>query len=68
VGNEENEYPVPYSNKTMIKELSDAHKKSVKEEIMEDITDKLMEKLQNMVNQKEQDALKKFQDITHKKT
>jgi hypothetical protein len=27
VGNEENEYPVPEPNKTMINDLSDAHKK-----------------------------------------
>jgi hypothetical protein len=53
VRNEENEYPVPDSNRTMINiinGLSDAHKKSLKEEIMGMITEKLMEKLQNMVN------------------
>jgi hypothetical protein len=40
VGNEENEYPVPNPNKTMINitnELSDTHKKSIKEETMEEI-------------------------------
>jgi hypothetical protein len=47
VGNEENEYPVPDPNKTMINELSDAHKKSLKEETMDDITEKLMEKLKD---------------------
>jgi hypothetical protein len=30
---------------------------------MEEFTEKLMEKLQDMVNQKVQDALKKFQDF-----
>jgi hypothetical protein len=37
VGNEENEYPVPDHKKTMINitdEPNDAHKKSLKEEIM----------------------------------
>jgi hypothetical protein len=37
-----------------------AHIKALKEEIMEDITEKLMEKLQAMDNQKVQHALKKF--------
>jgi glutamyl-tRNA reductase len=41
-------------------------KKIPKEEIMEEITEKLMKKLQDMVNQKIQDALKKFQDTTNK--
>jgi hypothetical protein len=35
---------------------------------MDEITEKLMEKLQDMVNQKVQDALKKCQDTTNKKT
>jgi hypothetical protein len=56
VGNEENEYPVPDPNETMINatnELSDDHKKkSLKEEIMDEITEKSMKKLQDMVNQK----------------
>jgi replication fork clamp-binding protein CrfC len=61
VGNEENGYPAPDLNKTMInvtKELSNAHKKNHKEEISE----KYMEKLLDMVNQNVQDTLKKFQD------
>jgi hypothetical protein len=40
VGNEENVYPVPDPNKTMInvtKEFSDAHINTLKEEILEDI-------------------------------
>jgi hypothetical protein len=49
-------------------ELSDAHKKiSKKEEIMDQITEKLMEKLQHMGNYKVQHELKKYQDITSKK-
>jgi hypothetical protein len=62
VGKEENEYPVPDHNITMINiinELSNTQKKSLKEEIMDEITEKLMEKLQDMVNQKVQDVLKK---------
>jgi hypothetical protein len=49
-------------------EPSDAYKKSLKEEIMEKVTEKLMEKILDTVNQKAQDALKKFQDTTNKKT
>jgi uncharacterized protein YdeI (BOF family) len=40
VGNEENEYPVPDPNKTMInisKEPRDTHKKSLKGEILQEI-------------------------------
>jgi hypothetical protein len=64
-GNEENGYPVPDLNKTMIndtKEPSDAHKNALKEEIAENF----MEKIQDMVNQNVQDALKKFQDTKNK--
>jgi predicted house-cleaning noncanonical NTP pyrophosphatase (MazG superfamily) len=71
VGNEENEYPAPDPNRTMINitnEFSDAHKQSLREEIMDEITEKLMEQLQDMVNQKVQDALKKYQGTTNKKT
>jgi hypothetical protein len=49
VGNEEKGYPVPESNRTMMNvtnEPSDAHIKPIKEEILEEITKKLMEKLQ----------------------
>jgi ABC-type phosphate/phosphonate transport system substrate-binding protein len=42
-------------------------KKSFREEIMAEITVKLMEKLQDTVKQKIQDALKKYQDTTNKK-
>jgi hypothetical protein len=45
VGNEENGYLVPDSNKTMInvpKEPSDTHKKTLNEEILEEITEKFM--------------------------
>jgi hypothetical protein len=66
VGNEENEYPVPDPNKTMInvtREPSNTHKKKpLKEEILEEI----MEKILDTVNQKVQDALKKFQDTKNK--
>jgi hypothetical protein len=39
-------------------------KKYLKEEIMEAVTQNFMEKILDKVNQKEQDALKKFQDTT----
>jgi hypothetical protein len=39
-------------------------KKSLKEEIMDVITEELIQKLQDMVKQKVQDALRKYQDTT----
>jgi DNA primase large subunit len=69
VGNEENRYPGPDSNKTMInvtKEPSDTYKNIPKEEVIEEITEKLMEKIIDMVNQKVQHALKKFKDPKNK--
>jgi cell division ATPase FtsA len=63
-GNEENGYPVPDLN-TMInvtKEPTDIHIKALKEEILKDIIKKYMENILEMVNQKIQDALKKFQN------
>jgi hypothetical protein len=54
VENEENGYPVPNLNKTIInvtKEPSDTHIKTVQEKILEDITEKFMEKILDMVNQ-----------------
>jgi hypothetical protein len=39
-------------------------KKSLTKEIMEEVTVKLMKKIADRVNQKVQDGLKKFQDIT----
>jgi hypothetical protein len=64
VGNEENGYPVPDLNIwiNVTKEPSDTHIKTLKEENLEDITEKLMEKILDMANQNVQDALKKFQD------
>jgi predicted house-cleaning noncanonical NTP pyrophosphatase (MazG superfamily) len=68
-GNELNGYPVPDLNKTMInitKEPSDTHIKTLKEEIVEDITNKFMEKIPDMTNQNVLDALKKFQGTKNK--
>jgi hypothetical protein len=69
--NEENGYPIPDPNKTMInitKKPSDSHqkKKTLKEEIFKEITEKFMEKILDMVNQNVQDALKKFHDSKNK--
>jgi hypothetical protein len=53
------------------KEPSDTHIKTLKEEVLEDITVKFMEKIIHMANENVQDALKKFQDTKnkeHKKT
>jgi hypothetical protein len=67
----ENRYPVPDSNKTKIndaKEPNDAHKNTLKEEILQIITENFMEMLLDMVNQNVQKALKKFQDTKIKNT
>jgi hypothetical protein len=63
--NEENRYPDPDSYKTRInytKEPNDAHKNTLKEEILQVINESFMEMLLDMVNQNIQKALKKFQD------
>jgi chorismate synthase len=64
-GNEENRYPVPDSNKTKInyaKETNDAHKNTLREDILQVITENFMKMLLDMVNQNVQETLKKFQD------
>jgi hypothetical protein len=68
-GNEENGYPVPDSNKTKIdypKEPNEAHKITLKEEILQEITDNFMDMLLDQVNQNIQEALEKFQDNKNK--
>jgi hypothetical protein len=45
----------------MINITSDTHIKTLKEEILGNITKKFMEMILDMVNQNVQDALKKFQ-------
>jgi hypothetical protein len=50
----------------IIKNPSGTHIKTLKEEILEDITEKFMEKVLDMVNQNIQDALKKLQDTKNK--
>jgi hypothetical protein len=53
-GNEENEYPDPDSNKTKInytKEPNEAHKNTLKEEILQVINENFIEMLLDMVNQ-----------------
>jgi hypothetical protein len=68
-GNEENRYPVPDSNKTKIdypKEPNEAHKNTLKEEILQEITENFMEMLLDKVNQNVQEAHKKFQDNRNK--
>jgi predicted transcriptional regulator len=69
VGNEENGQSVPDLKETMINvtnDPSDTHIKTLKEEILEDITETFMEKILDMVNQNVQDALKKFHDTKNK--
>jgi predicted transcriptional regulator len=63
-GNEENRYPAPNPNKTMInniKETSDAHKK-----ILQEITENFMEKIVDVTEQNVDNALKNFQDTKNK--
>jgi hypothetical protein len=63
--NEEKGYPDPDSNKTKIKytkEANEDHKNILKEEILQVINDNFIVMLLDMVNQKVQEALKKFQD------
>jgi c-di-AMP phosphodiesterase-like protein len=60
--NEENGYPDPDSNKTKInytKEPNEAHKNTLKEEILQVINENFKEMLLDMVNQNVQEALKK---------
>jgi hypothetical protein len=67
--NEENRYQDPDSNKTKInytKEPNEAHKKTLKEEILQVINENFIQMLLDMVNQKVQEALKKFQDNKNK--
>jgi hypothetical protein len=68
-GNKENGYPVPDPNKTKIiyaKEPNEAHKNTLKEEILQVITENFMEMILDMVNQNVQEAFKKFQDNKNK--
>jgi hypothetical protein len=51
---------------SVTKETSDTYIKTLKEEILEYIAKKFMEKILDMVNQNVQDALKKFQDTKNK--
>jgi cell division protein FtsX len=48
-------------------EPSGTHKKIPQRGNLGDITEKLMEKIQDTVNQRVENALKKFKDITNKK-
>jgi uncharacterized protein YjgD (DUF1641 family) len=52
-GNEQNGYPVPDHNKTMIndtKEPSDIQKNTLTEEILQELTENFMENILDMVN------------------
>jgi hypothetical protein len=47
-------------------EPNNDHKNTLKEEILQEITENFMEKILDMANQNVQDALKKFQDTKKK--
>jgi hypothetical protein len=62
--NEENRCPGPDSNKTKInyaKEPNEAHKNTLKEEILQVINENFIEMTLDVVNQNVQETLKKFQ-------
>jgi hypothetical protein len=68
-GNEENWCPFPDSSKTKInyeKEPNKVQKNCLKEEILQVITENFMKMLLDLVNQKVQETLKKFQDNKNK--
>jgi hypothetical protein len=70
-GNEENGYSNPDSNKTKIndtKEPNDAHKNTLKEQILQVITENFMEMLLDMVNQNVQEAPRNFKTPKIKST
>jgi hypothetical protein len=57
-GNEENRYPDP----DYAKEPNEAHKSTLKEEILQVINENFIEMILDMVNQNVQETLEKFQD------
>jgi hypothetical protein len=70
VGSEENAYSVPDTNKIMINvtnELSGVPEKSLKEEILEQVTEKLMEKLKTWLTRKYKIYSRNFKAHTHQK-
>jgi hypothetical protein len=67
--NEENRYPAPDPNKTKIdypKEPNEAHKNTLKKEILREITENFIAMLLDKVNQNVQEALRKFQNNKNK--
>jgi hypothetical protein len=65
-GNEENGYPVPDSNNTKIndtKETNNVHKNTFKEEILQVITENLMEIILDMINQTYKRHSKNFKTL-----
>jgi hypothetical protein len=64
-GNEDIRYSDPESNKTKInyaKEPNEAHKNTLKEEILQVINENFIDMILDVVNQNVQETLKKFQD------
>jgi predicted house-cleaning noncanonical NTP pyrophosphatase (MazG superfamily) len=60
---EKNGYLIPHPNKTKInntKEPREAHKNTLKKDILQVITDNFMEKMLDVVKQNVQDALRNF--------
>jgi hypothetical protein len=68
-GNEQNGYLDPVPNETKIdhpKEPNEIHKNTLKEEVLQEVTENEMEMLLDKVNQNVQEALKKFQHNKNK--
>jgi hypothetical protein len=68
-GNEENRYPDPDSNKTKIhctKEPDKAHKNTLKEEMLQVISENFIEMLLDIDNQNVQVAFKRFKENKNK--
>jgi hypothetical protein len=64
-GNEEKRYSDPDSNKMKInyaKGPNEAHKNNLKEDLLQVLNENFIELILDMVNQNEQEILKKFQD------
>jgi hypothetical protein len=63
VGNEENKYSVPDSNRMMLimtNEPNEVHKKSLKQKIISENIERVIKKLQDMVKLKVQDKRKQY--------
>jgi hypothetical protein len=59
-------FQTPKKQRNYVKKPNEGHKNTMKEEILQVITENFMEMLLDMVNQNKQEGLKKFQDTKNK--